>query len=133
VPWQITENRKNTHCMMLMSEYTPKTYTVMHYSRFIRPGAQRIDAKPGFGDVQVGAFLHKESGEMAIITINPTYKEKHLNMTFKNLEGLGALKVYRTSTSENLQEAGEVSVNDNKTAFQMMPHSIVTFSGKISK
>ena len=51
VPWQITESRKSTHGIMLMSEYTPKTYTAMHYSRFIRPGAVRIDARPGFGDV----------------------------------------------------------------------------------
>ena len=133
VPWQITENRKSTHGIMLMSEYTPKTYTAMHYSRFIKPGAQRIDAQPGFGDVQVGAFLHNQSGELAIVAINPTDKEQPLNMTFNNLEGLAALKVYRTSASENLKETGEVPVNDNKTAFQMTPQSIVTFSGKITQ
>jgi hypothetical protein len=54
-------------------------------------------------------------------------------MTFNNIEGLASLKVYRTSTSENLKEVGEVPVNENKTAFNMTPQSIVTFSGKISK
>jgi glucuronoarabinoxylan endo-1,4-beta-xylanase len=133
VPWQINENRKSTHGIMLMSEYTPKTYTAMHYSRFIRPGAVRIDAQPGFGDVQVGAFLHSNSIKLAIVAINPTDKQQALNMTFNNLEGLASLKVYRTSASENLQEAGEVPVNENKTAYKMSPQSIVTFSGKISK
>jgi len=133
VPWQITESRKSTHGIMLMSEYTPKTYAAMHYSRFIRPGAQRIDARPGFGDVQVGAFLHKDSGELSIVAINPTDKEQALNMTFNNLEGLASLKVYRTSASENLKEIGEVSVNANKAAFTMAPQSMVTFSGKITK
>lgn len=133
VPWQITENRKSTHGIMLMSEYTPKTYTAMHYSRFIKPGSVRIDAQPGFGDVQVGAFLHDQSGELAIVAINPTDKEHALNMTFDDLEGLTSLKVYRTSASENLQDAGEVPVTNNKTAFNMTPQSIVTFSGKISK
>jgi O-glycosyl hydrolase len=133
VPWQITENRKSTHGIMLMSDYTLKTYTAMHYSRFIRPGAVRIDAQPGFGDVQVGAFLHKESGELTIVAINPTDKEHALNITLKNLEGLASLKVYRTSASEKLKEAGEVPVNDNKAAFRMTPQSIVTFSGKITK
>ena len=133
VPWQITENRKSTHCIMLMSEYTPKTYTARHYSRFIKPGAVRIDAQPGFGDVQVGAFLHPDNGELAIIAINPSDKEQALNMTFNNLKGLASLKVYRTSASENLKEAGEVPVKDSKVVFQMTPQSIVTFSGKITK
>ena len=133
VPWQITENRKNTHCIMLMSEYTPKTYTAMHYSRFIRPGAVRIDAQPGFGDVQVGAFLNKDSPELAIVAINPTEQEQALSLTFKNLKVPASLKVYRTSASENLQEVDKVPVNDNKAALRMTPQSIVTFSGKITK
>jgi len=133
VPWQITENRKSTHGIMLMSEYTPKTYTAMHYSRFIKPGSVRIDTQPGFGDVQVGAFLHNQNGELAIVAINPTDKGQALNMKLDNLKGLTSLKVYRTSASENLKEVGEVPVTDNKTAFNMTPQSIVTFSGKILK
>ncbi|MBN2594156.1 MAG: hypothetical protein JXA81_11665, partial [Sedimentisphaerales bacterium] len=133
VPWQITESRKSTHGIMLMSEYTPKTYTAMHYSKFIRPGAVRIDAQPGFANVQVGAFLHPESGELTIVAINPTGSEHELNMTFNNLDVPALLKAYRTSESENLKEIGEVSVTDNKAAFKMTPHSIVTFSGKILK
>jgi O-glycosyl hydrolase len=116
-----------------MSEYTPKTYTAMHYSKFIRPGAVRIDAQPGFGDVQVGAFLHMESGELTIVAINPTDNEQALNMTFINLDVPALLKAYRTSESENLKEIGKVSITDNKATFKMTPQSIVTFSGKISK
>jgi len=70
---------------------------------------------------------------LAIVAINTTDKEQALNMTFNNLKGLASLKVYRTSASENIKEVGEVSVINNKTAFQMTPLSIVTFSGKISK
>ena len=133
VPWQITESRTSTHGIMVMSEYTPKTYTAMHYSKFIKSGAVRIDAQPGFGDVQVGAFLHPDSGELTIVAINPTDKEQSLNMAFNNLRGLVSLKVYRTSATENLKEVGEVTVTDNKAAFRMIPQSIVTFSGKIAK
>ena len=133
VPWQITESRKNTHGIMLMSDYTPKTYTAMHYSRFIKPGAKRIDAQPGFGDVQVGAFLHPDSGELTIVAINPTEQEHTLNLSFKNLNVSASLKVYRTSAPENLKEIGETSVNNNIATFEMTPQSIVTFSGKISK
>jgi O-glycosyl hydrolase len=133
VPWQITESRKSTHGIMLMSTYTPKTYAAMHYSKFIRPGAQRIDAQPSFGTVQVGAFLHEGSGELAIVAINPTGQEQALNLAFKNLKGLTLLKACRTSASENLKQVAEVVVKDNKTVFQMTPQSIVTFSGKIAR
>jgi O-glycosyl hydrolase len=132
-PWQITESRRSTHGIMLMSTYTPKTYAAMHYSKFIRPGAQRIDAQPGFGTVQVGAFLHEGSGELAIVAINPTGQQQALNLAFENLKGLALLKACRTSASENLQKVAEVAVKDNKTVFQMTPESIVTFSGRITR
>ena len=132
VPWQITERRDSIHALMTMSTYTPKTYTTMHYSRFIRPGAQRIDARPGFGIVQVGAFYHEKARDLTVVTINPTEHEQTLDMTFINLEGLASLKVYRTSASENLQELGELRVSKNRATLQMTPQSIVTCSGKMN-
>ena len=131
VPWQITERRKSVHALMAMSTYTPKTYTVMHYTKFIKPGAQRIDAQPGFGTVQVGAFLHEKNGDLTVVAINPTDQEQSLTLTFKNLKCPASLKTYRTSASENLQKVGEVEVSNNKTTFRMTPQSIITFSGKI--
>ncbi len=131
VPWQITERRESIHALMTMSTYTPKTYTAMHYSRFIKPGARRIDAQPGFATVQVGAFLQEKDGDLTIVAINPTDAEQTLNLTFKNLPGLGSLKAYRTSASESLKESGEVKVTNSKAAFDMTPQSIVTFSGKV--
>jgi glucuronoarabinoxylan endo-1,4-beta-xylanase len=133
VPWQITEGRKSIHALMMMSEYTPKTYTAMHYTKFIRPGARRIDAEPGFATVQVGAFLHEKDGELAIVALNPTDQEHTLSLTFRNLNGLTTLKAYRTSVSENLKEIGDLPVRGDKAEFSMTPQSIVTFSGKISR
>lgn len=133
VPWQITESRESIHAMMVMDRYTPKTHTLMHYSKFIRPGARRIDARPGFGDVQVGAFLHEKNGELTIVAINPAQQNQPLTLAFKNLKCLTSLEAYRTSASENLQDVGQIAVNDNKAAFEMTPESIVTFSGKTTQ
>jgi O-glycosyl hydrolase len=133
VPWQITEGNKSIHALMVMSTYTPKTYTAMHYTRFLRPGAQRIDAQPGFGTVQVGGFLHEKDGDLTIVALNPTDQEQVLNLVFRNLGNLVVLNVYRTSASESLKEADEVAVSDNKATFEMTPQSIVTLSGKVGK
>jgi len=131
VPWQITESRPSVHALMVMSTYTPKTYTAMHYSKFIRPGAQRIDAEPGFAAVQVGAFLHEKNGELTVVALNSTDREQDLHLAFRNLKSLASLKVYRTSASENLAEVEDVAVRDNKAAFLMTPQSIVTFAGRL--
>ena len=116
-----------------MDNYTPKTYTAMHYSKFIRPGARRIDAEPGFGAVQVGAFLHEGRGELTVVAINPTDREQALNLAFQNLKGLSSLRVHRTSASENLKAVGELAVTGGKAAFEVTPWSIVTFSGETIK
>ena len=133
MPWQITEGRKSIHALMVMSAYTPKTYTAMHYTKFIRPGARRIDAQPGFGTIQVGPFLHEKTGDLTVVTLNPTDDEHALNLAFRNLRGLVSLKVYRTSASENLRKVGEVPVRDNKAAYPMTLQGIVTFSGTITR
>lgn len=131
VPWQITEGRKSTHGLMVMNTYTPKTYTAMHYTRLVRPGAVRIDATPGFDAVQVGAFLHDEAGELAIVALNPTDRAQPLNLIFRNLGQVTSLKVRRTSASESFQDLGQLSVRDNQVAFGMTPQSIVTFTAGV--
>jgi len=132
VPWQITEGRKSTHGLMVMSTYTPKTYTAMHYTKFIRPGARRIDAEPGFGTVQVGAFLN-EGGDLTVVALNPTEQEQALNLTFRHLPGLVSLKPFRTSASESLNELRELAVENNRITFPMTPLSVVTFSGMLAR
>jgi len=131
VPWQITERRKSIHALMTMSTYTPKTYTAMHYTRFIRPGAVRIDATPGFGTVQAGAFLHDQTGALTIVALNPTDQQQTLNLTFRNVGDFASLKVHRTSASENLKEVGDVTVRNERATFEMTPQSIVTFATKV--
>jgi O-glycosyl hydrolase len=133
VPWQITERDKSVHALMVTGKYTPKTYAAMHYTKFVRPGARRIDADPGFDAVGVGAFLHEGKGELAVVAINPTDKEQPLNLEFRNLKGLSSLKASRTSASENLKGVGEVNVKGGKATLRMTPQSIVTLSGKIAK
>lgn len=54
-------------------------------------------------------------------------------LTFKNLEGVASLKAYRTSASENLQDVGDVAVDNNQAAFPMRPLRIVMFSGRTTK
>jgi O-glycosyl hydrolase len=133
VPWQITERNKSVHALMVMSKYTPKTYAAMHYTKFVRPGARRIDAGDGFDTVRVGAFLHEGKGELTVVAINPTGEEQPLGLTFRHLKGLSSLNAYRTSASEELKAAGELKLKDARAAYRMAPRSIVTLSGRVGR
>jgi O-glycosyl hydrolase len=133
VPWQITERNKSTHGIMVMGNCTPKTYAAMHYFKFIRPGAVRIDAQPGFAAVQVGAFLHAGTGDLTVVAINPTDQEQPLNLSLRNLRGVALLKVHRTSADENLKAVGDVAVADARAAVAMPPWSMVTLAGKVAQ
>lgn len=65
LPWQVSDASRNEHGLMHRMEFTPKTYAAMHYSRFIRPGAVRIDAAPSAqDDVAVSAFHHSDRNEI---------------------------------------------------------------------
>jgi len=132
LPWQVTEPSENEHAFMVMDKFTPKSYTFMHYSKFVKPGSQRIEATPAFGEVQVGAFLNEHEKTLTIVAINSNEQEHELNMTFENIGDISSLKVFRTSSTESLKEIVELKVVNNRTAFVMSPQSIVTFYGVIT-
>ncbi|MFP4581537.1 MAG: glycoside hydrolase family 30 beta sandwich domain-containing protein [Candidatus Sumerlaeia bacterium] len=133
VPWQIAEKKKSTHGLMVMNDYTDKTYTAMHYSKFIAPGAQRVDATPGFGDLLVGAFHHPDSGVLTIVVINPGQAEQDLNLTLKAVPGVSTLHAFRTGHNENLKMLDDVKVNDNNASVRLPGESIVTLTSGESK
>jgi glucuronoarabinoxylan endo-1,4-beta-xylanase len=133
LPWQATEGSQTEHAFMVMDKYTPKSYTFMHYSRFIQSGAKRIEATPGFSEVQVSAFLHEQNNVLTIVALNSTDQKHELNITLENLKGLSSLKVFRTSATDNIMEINEIKIINGRASFLMIPQSIVTFSGKMSK
>jgi glucuronoarabinoxylan endo-1,4-beta-xylanase len=133
VPWQITERNESVHALMVMGRYTPKTYAAMHYTKFVRPGARRIDAGNGFDTVRVGASLHEGKGGLTVVAINPTGEEQPLGLTFRNLKGLPSLTAYRTSASEELKAAGGLKLDGAKASYRVAPRSIVTLSGGVAR
>ena len=90
----------------------------MHYSMFIKPGAKRIEATPGFSEVQVSAFVNQDNNDVAIVALNSSEQKHELNINFKNLEGIASLKVFRTSSTENMAEIDDIMRNT-----QSMGHS----------
>ncbi len=132
VPWQVTGRNPTTHNLMVMNEFTPKTYAVMHFTRFIRPGAVRIGAEPGYGQVLSSAFLHDENGILTIVLINPGEQELELWVKFNALPHFDSMQVHRTSRDERMQRLPDVEISrrNRGAALTLPPHSIVTLQGR---
>ncbi len=133
VPWQVTGGSPSTHNLMVMSEFTPKTYATMHYSRFIRPGAVRIGAEPGYGDVLTSAFLHEEDGRLTVVIVNPSERPQEVELGFAQPPAFDRMQAYRTSAQERGQSLGDVALRDGRADLAMPPHSIVTLQGRVQR
>lgn len=60
--------------------FTPLYYTMAHFSRFIRPGAQRIGWEMNDSNLQVTAAENPD-GTIAVIVFNPAEQEKQLTLS----------------------------------------------------
>ena len=99
-----------------------------NYSRFIRPGALRVDTRVS-GDEHLQSPLlisaFKKSHQLTIVVINSNAENVPLNIMAGNAK-FSKLKVFTTSSSANLQ-AG--SVDNNTVAIQ--PRSVTTITATI--
>ena len=64
--------------------YTPIYYTMAHFSKFIRPGAKRIDFESTDKDLQVSAATNPD-GSHVVIVFNPSEQEKVFDLTLEQV------------------------------------------------
>lgn len=62
--------------------FTPLYYTMVHFSRYIRPGAKRIDFNNPDTELQVTAAQNPDNS-IAVIAFNPSESEKTFNLVLK--------------------------------------------------
>ena len=75
----------------------PEYYALAHASRFVRPGAVRIESS-AVGGLETAAFRHADDGSTVLIVLNPTASEQRFavrvagGVTFNGLERLAAVR-----------------------------------------
>jgi glucuronoarabinoxylan endo-1,4-beta-xylanase len=131
VPWQISEEKKSEHGLMVMDEFTGKTRAAQHYFKFIRPGAVRVDATPGDGPVPASAYVHEGDKTLTIVLTNPTKGEQAVTIELSGggMAGVREMKVFRTSAREQFKELDEAAVKDGKIELTLPAESMVTLHG----
>lgn len=109
-----------------------RLYTIGQYSRFIRPGWQRIaaTANPVSG-VYVTAYKDPTSGKFAIVAMNESSTSQALTYA---LDGFSPASVtpYTTSATQNLAEGAKIAVSGSSFTASLAGNSITTFVGEIN-
>ncbi|NLL04858.1 MAG: cellulosome protein dockerin type I [Clostridiaceae bacterium] len=106
-----------------------RLYTVGQFSRFIRPGWQRIEAtKNPVSNVYVTAYKDPVTGEFAIVAMNNGWSNQSINYTLKGFSP-SSVTPYTTSANQDLAQGSDIVVNGSSFSFDLAPNSITTFVG----
>ncbi|MGB8299015.1 MAG: glycoside hydrolase family 30 beta sandwich domain-containing protein, partial [Polyangia bacterium] len=95
-------------------------YVSKQYYRYIRPGAQMVDAKSSDPNVLAVAFDNTQMGAFTIVAINTGTAATPLTLAGNNLPS--SYKAIRTSASENAVDLGTVTAG----SITLPPSSITT-------
>jgi len=110
-------------------------WCLAHYSRFLRPGALRVDttASPVDG-VYVSAYRSQDQSTptLVIVAINTTASEQPVVVGLSNV-AVDALQPYVTSDSLDLAETSSIAVTNGEAALTLAPRSVTTLVGDVRR
>lgn len=112
--------------------YTPRKhfYTVAQISKFVRPGAQRIDVSGSLGSVSpLLAFKHTGLGQVTLVGINKSTNATTLSATLASLPAITSLDLYYTTATTNLVHAGNVAITNGKFTASVPADCVFTLTG----
>lgn len=109
-------------------ELTKQYYVTGQFSKYIRPGARRIDAVSSGQAVKVSAYLQEK--ELAIVVINTARIELSVDVNFDTggpVDGT-VLSAIRTTARENGVSLPSVTISRSKFRATLPASSITTFT-----
>jgi hypothetical protein len=111
--------------------YTPRKnfYTVAQISKFVRPGAQRINVSGSTSPFVLLAFYQPNTGQLALTGENTDSSPATLSGTLTNLPSISSLDLYYTSSTTNLAYDATFPVTNGVFTATVPADCIFTFSG----
>jgi O-glycosyl hydrolase len=118
----------------------------MQFSRYIRPGAQRIDAV--FSDtgtstwggasqydtlhgVSVSAYVHDVDKTLTFVLLNLTGTSEPITLALPNGLTVALLHAFRTSDTENFAQLSDLLVANGQVQFALPAYSVMTLTGDL--
>lgn len=100
-------------------------YVTGQYSKFVKPGARRIEAISSNNDVRVTAF--RDGVNVSIVVLNNHGNSQTVDFSLNGLNNITTLKAVRTSLTENLNSLGDITVLNDSFSTILPANSITTF------
>ena len=115
--------------------YSKLMWTLGNFSRFVRPGAKRVEVSNAYRNVNdldglmVSAFIHDEDKQLVIVAINYSDEPQDIDFQFKNTT-VNSFIPFITSDTEgdNLRPGNPHPANET---FQIPARAVVTFVGNV--
>jgi glucuronoarabinoxylan endo-1,4-beta-xylanase len=107
-------------------EPSKRLWAFANYSRFIRPGATRIDASTGKSNLRVSAFENTD-GSYAIALLNVGYGDETLTFSLQNVAPGDSAVPYLTNANNDTAQQPTIAISDDTFEADVPARSLVTF------
>ena len=104
-----------------------KGYVMSQFTKFVRPGAFRVDATPA-GVSNINAYAYKTDSSLVIVVVNTNSTEINLDFTIDNNMGIDTLIKFTTSAAKNVVNDGGYSVAGDMFTASVDANSVTTFT-----
>ena len=106
-------------------QISKRGYMMAQYSKWVRPGAVRIDATEQPNNNILCSAYQNEDGSIAVVAINKGSSAVSQNFSLNGVE-ISDITAYRTSANENIREIDQSASGSNFSA-QLPGNSVTTF------
>ena len=102
-------------------------YNMAQYSKWVRPGAVRVDATESpENNVLISAYKNTD-GKIAVVAINKNSGTNTETIKLSQGETITKLEAYRTSSSENIKSVSGLTYSGNSFTATLPGSSVTTF------
>jgi O-glycosyl hydrolase len=111
--------------------YTPRKqfYTLSQITRYVRPGAQRINVSGSTSPLTLLAFYHPAIGQLTLTGVNTTSSSVTLSGTLTSLPTVSSLELYYTDSTTNLSDRGAVPITSSSFVATVPANCVFTLVG----
>ena len=106
-------------------------YTFSQISKFVRPGAQRINVSGSTSSLTVLAFYQAATGQLTLTGVNTAGSARTLSGTLSSLPVVSSLELYYTDSTTNLCDNGAFPVNNRSFTATVPANCVFTLVGSV--
>lgn len=106
-------------------QITKRGHVMAQFSKYIRPGYQRIEATSPHTDVYISAY--KGSEKVVIVAVNTSSSTRRTRFYFNTGTAPGSFTPHITSETQGLTAEAPINVSDSGFTYSLPSSAIITF------